>query len=291
MNALVECLEEIDYWFARTSRGYQMGQHRSMTPGAGFTVKGYDTLCDRPDFSRIDWIQTILSGSKIPLVKVVEQKSAITMVIMVDVSASMGIAGWVHKTQELAKFATAMCFSAYKVGDRFSLVAYGDEVEAFFEPRASRAYALEIGEWLWNFSPRATSSKGLKEACDFLPQVPSLVCWLGDFHMSFEAIEECLRDIAETHDVTPMIFWDSAECARLPRWGLAWLRDAESGEERLELFTPARVRAVASDFTIRRGRLISLFRKFDVEPLMVLDAFRPVEVAEFFFRRRGLFDI
>ncbi len=284
-GVLASHIEEIDYFFERLSQDYVAGFHPSAVSGCGFHIKGYDNVFNRSDFPSVDWTATIVSGSRMPLVKILEQKSAITVLVLSDVTASVDFSGSVRKKQEMAKLIACLGFSAYKLGDRFGLIAYGDRIYEFFEPLSSRGYALETAEWLWHLKPSASNNKGVLDALDLLPKKPVLIFWLSDFNLEADLAEKFLTE-CNGHQIVPIVFWDSAEFDRVPDWGLAWLKDPETGETRPELLWPGRRKEFKTAFENRRLKLESLFKDFGIEPIFVLDELKPSQIAEFFLKRR-----
>jgi len=286
-DVLAAYIKEIDYYFELLSKDYTPGLHPSLTKGGGFRINGYQSIFDNPDFPNVDWTASVIAGSRVPLVKTVEQKSAINVICVVDVTASMSFSGTVTKIREIAKFVASIGFSSYRVGDRFGLVAYGDSVVSYFEPMMARSYSLEIAEWLWTFTPTASGSRGLMEALDYLPKKPSLVFWLSDFILPREAVKRFLTAAGEEYDVVPVVFWDSAEFDNIVNWGLAWLIDPETKERRRELFTPRRREELKTAFQERRRELYDVFRTWNIDPIFAVDHFKPRDIAAFFLKRAG----
>jgi len=287
-NNLARYAEEIEYDFERLAKDYKAGQHKSSVVGSGFRVKGFESIFDRPDFSQVDWNSTVVSGSRTPLVKIVDQKSSITVVGIVDATASMSFSGTVEKFGEIAKFVVSLGYSAYKIGDKFSVIAYGNKVIGYFEPMTYKNYSLEIGEWLEELVPEESGSEGLTEALDYLPrEKPCLVFWLSDFNKKPEVLANFLDMTVGVHHIVPVIFWDSAEYNNLPKWGLAHLRDPETGEVRPEFLTPWRQREIKEAFENRRSELAALMAGYGVEPIFVLDKFEPAAVTNFFLEHRS----
>lgn len=285
-NNLWRHIQEIDYIFKKLSRDYAVGHHPSALSGSGFIVREYQSIFDRPDFANIDWLASAFSGSRLPLVKVVEQKSAIAVTALVDISASMGFSGVARKKDEVCKLIAALGFSSYKIGDRFSLIAYGKGIAVYFEPRTSRTHFLSAAEWVDGYEPSDANGGGLMSAGDYLPARPGLVFWLSDFNFDLKIAERFLSENCETHDIIPIVFWDSAEFEKMPNWGLAWLRDPETGTVRPELFTPGRKREIKSAFEKRRLKLEEIFRQSGVDPIFVVDKLSIRKIEEYFLKRR-----
>lgn len=285
-DELIAAIEEIEYSFEKLSRDYQPGQHASAVAGSGFHIKGYRTLFEHPEFDHIDWNATALAGSRMPLVKILEQKSAITVMCVVDMTGSSGFSGVVEKSHEMAKCVVSLGFSAYKIGDRFGCIVYRDRVEEVFEPRMSRTYSLEIGEWLWDLEPRGSiSDDAFLEVLGQVPERPLLFIWISDFYYSSASIKKMLHE-CEEYDVVPMVFIDSAEYHNLPSWGIGWLKDPETGEVRQEVFTPQRHKEFESAGARHCKELIRIFKEYDRVPYVTTNKVSASMITEFFIQRR-----
>src|SRR4029077_21135885 len=136
----------------------------------------------------------------------------------------------------------------------------------------TRAAAQEISARLRAFEPVRAGATALGEAAAGLPPRRSLVFLLSDFYLPFELIDEVLGRLAH-HEVVPVVLRDSAEL-ELPAFGLARLRDAESGierslilrkalAERLRESSRAHDRALARHFAVAGTRPITLIDRFD----------------------------
>ena len=122
------------------------------------------------------------------------------------------------------------------------------------------------------FEPRSDGVPALREAAAALPVRRALVFVISDFYLPLDLLDEVLGHLTH-HDIVPVVLRDSAELD-LPGFGLARVRDAESGAERSLLARPSlaeRLRArsrehdriLARHFAVAGARPITLVDRFD----------------------------
>jgi len=70
-------------------------------------------------------------------------------------------------------------------------------------------------------------ASALTQAVEHMRKKRALVFLLSDFHFEEQFMLAALNSLA-THDVVPLVLWDSAEYQDMPEWGWARVRDMES---------------------------------------------------------------
>jgi hypothetical protein len=98
------------------------GAHRGRLSGAGGLFRDLVSLLEHPDPRRIDLRASARDPFEQLYVRRFEQKTAITVFALVDVSASMGFAGNMRKL-EVAAAICAGSSSARRTGDKFPRAA------------------------------------------------------------------------------------------------------------------------------------------------------------------------
>ena len=83
-------LDSFSYHINWKSRGHHPGQHKSGQRGMGMEFAGHSNLLDYPDPRRIDIRQTIRDPLEQVHVRIFNQRSATPVMIMADLSSSMG---------------------------------------------------------------------------------------------------------------------------------------------------------------------------------------------------------
>lgn len=279
-------LERVEYCLTSASTGHLPGHHRGTFYGTAGKLKGFASLLHRMDPRNIDPVATRRALSPVPLVRLYESRVAITVAVLVDLSGSMGFEGRGRKLAEAARLCACLAYSAWRLGDRFTLVGFGDRVELHFPPRHSAEYAWEVGEAIGGHRPTARGVGGLERAMTLLPRRRSLVFLVSDFHFDLDALERALA-VARRHDVVLTVLWDDAEREALPGAGWTELFDPESGarvRRWLRRGLAARLRAA---FDARRTELERTAHRAGAETLLLRTPFDPLPLVHFFATRRG----
>jgi hypothetical protein len=214
-----------------------------------------------------------------------EQRSAIRVFLVADVSRSMDFQGVYPKLAVIADFIQALAISAYRSGDALAVVS----AEAQLRPELclplarSPGPAFRLAARMRSAHAGGSGCRGLIRAVREVVGPRSLVFLLSDFHLPLSSVREILAGLAR-HDVVPVILWDAAE--EFPRQrGIARLEDLESGTRQLLVLRPALVARISENFQRRRESLVALFRKCGREPLLLNAGFAADRVTQYFLGR------
>ena len=266
--------------------GYRPGHHPSRRSGGGFEFKGYAPLLAAPDARRVDIYASLRNPFEQWVVRVYHQKSSVPVWLVADLSASMGFAGTVRKLHLLADFTASLGYSAYRTGDPFGFIGCDAEVRADFllAPTHAKGAGMEMARRLRAFAPAGGTARGLARAKEYIGRQRSLAFLASDFHFPVATLQEILATLGR-HDVVPVVLWDTAEFARLPRFGIGYIRDSESGRRRTVLMRQALREQIAARYAARRRELERAFVPYGREPLFMIDRFRVDQLTRYFFSR------
>ena len=117
------------------------GEYSSVFKGRGMSFAEVREYQYGDDIRGIDWNVTARTGS--PHVKIFEEERELTLVLVVDVSASadFGTRGRM-KSELAAELCGVLAFSAIKNNDKVGLILFSDRIEKFVPPRKGRRHAL-----------------------------------------------------------------------------------------------------------------------------------------------------
>ena len=204
------------------------GEYQSVFKGRGIEFDEVREYQEGDDPRLIDWNVTARMD-RLFVKKFVEERE-LSIVLVVDVSASHGFGSQAMLKRELAaELSCALAMSALQNHDQVGLVMFSDRIERFVSPRKGRGHVNRLVREILNVQPtgRGTDYRG---AVDFLMQVVkhrSVVFFLSDFLGS--GFEKPLRLASMRHDVVPVVLSDPRERS-LPDIGLVRLDDPETGE-------------------------------------------------------------
>lgn len=267
-------------WRAKTS---YPGHHRSHQQGSGFEVRGHTSILRAPDPRRFDTLASLRDPFEELQVRTYNQRSAIAVYAVADLSASMGFEGRSRKLDVLADFVASLGYSAYRAGDRFAFIGCDSHVRSdFFVPLSrARASGPAVASRLRQFAPAGSNSSGLLDAARQLPKLRSLVFLCSDFHFPVSLLQQVLTALA-AHSVIPVVLWDSAEM-EVPPSGIALVQDRENGARRTLWLRPALRDKIEANYLERTETLDKCFVSYGLRPLRLIDRFDPEHVTRYFY--------
>jgi len=270
--------------------GHFPGHHRSRRGDSGFEFRGHASLLDAPDPRRLDLHASLRDPFGHWMVRVYSQRKSIPVVVIADLSASMGFEGVRRKLDVLADFVDSLAWSAWRTGDSFGFIGCDSEVRADFLQPATRVRGVggPLAQRLRVWGPEAAapgvpgrSAQGLLAAQRYLGRQRTLVFLVSDFHLSPHLIGEVLGSLAH-HDVVPVVLWDPAEFVLSATRGLAQVVDPETGHQRLVWWRPALRARWQQHQQARHEALQHVFRARRLKPLFIEGEFDAEAVTRHF---------
>jgi uncharacterized protein (DUF58 family) len=212
------------------------GQYHSVFKGRGMNFDAVREYVPGDEVRAIDWNVTARAGR--PFVKKFVEERELTLLLMVDVSASGDFGSGMQSKRELAaEIASVFAFSAIKNSDKVGLLLFTDRVELFVPPRKGRRHVLRIVRDVLSFEPngRGTDLAHALKFANNISQRRGIVFLLSDFQTPNpgpEAIADlrlALRQVNRRHDLVALPIEDPRERV-LPDLGIIAIEDAESDE-------------------------------------------------------------
>lgn len=202
----------------------------------------------------IDWNVTARFNE--PFVKVFEEERQLTVMLLVDISAS-GMFGTRSqlKRETITELCAVLAFSAVSNNDQIGLILFSDKIEKFIPPKKGKSHILRIIRELINFEPTGKSTD-ISVALKYFTQMvkkKSIAFVLSDF--IDEGFEDALKISSRKHDVVALKVMDKAE-VELPNIGIARFRDLENGNTRWINTSSKRVREKYKQKNIQRNEAI-----------------------------------
>lgn len=262
------------------------GEYHSVFKGQGMAFSEVREYQAGDDVRQLDWNVTARMGH--PFVKVFDEERELTVMLMVDASASGDFGSVDQMKGEIGvELCALLAFSAIQNNDRVGLIVFTDEVEAFIPPKKGRKHVLRVIRELLYFRP-ARSGTDVGRALEYLNRVStrrSVVFVVSDFLAS--GFEAPLKVAARRHDLTAVLLSDPRE-RELPDAGMVELEDAETGEEMLVDTSDAQLREFFQNAVdTERQRRQRLFRSIDVDAVDITTASTYVDPLMRYFKERA----
>ena len=241
------------------------GEYHSAFKGRGMSFAEVREYQPGDDVRDIDWNVTARMNK--PYIKVFEEERELTLMLVVDLSASQRF-GTVDRTQRelAAEICATLAFSALQNNDKIGVIFFTDQVEKFIPPQKGRKHVLYIIRELLNFEPKGKRTD-VTVAMEYLMKVitkRSITFVISDF-LDTRDFSRPLLVAARKHDLVGLRLYDS-RMASLSDVGLLKIVDAETGHEQ---FIDTSSRAVRQQqqawWRTEEQRLDTLFRKNGVD--------------------------
>lgn len=238
----MELLREIRRIEIQTSRlvtEHLSGSYQSAFKGQGIAFAEVRAYEPGDDVRAIDWNVTARTG--IPHIKLFTEEREVTVMLLVDMSASLDLGTREYDKRHLvARLAATFAFSATSNNDRVGLIGFTDRVEVFVPPRSGRKHVLSVLSRVLQHEPehRGTDPATALEYLARLAKgqgvallVSDFVDALGDGDSAVDAartrrFEHALKIARRRHEIIPIRVEDPLEL-ELPALGIVTVEDLE----------------------------------------------------------------
>ncbi|MBM4059595.1 MAG: DUF58 domain-containing protein [Planctomycetes bacterium] len=289
----------------RTVTDVMAGGYSSVFRGAGIEFDEVREFAEGDELRSVDWNVTARTGR--PFVKKFVEERELTVLFLLDASASMGFGTSPPGSPRRAVATTAalfvgiVAFAAARNNDKAGLITFTDRIERYVPAKKGRNHVLRlIREACEPVRPGAGTDLAL--ALDYAGRVQrrrAIVFVVGDFLARDLDGPDCrkqLRMLAQRHDVIAVRVRDplaagldrgSGDVAELPRVGLLHLADPETARTVVVDTGSARVRReLARRWRQERQQWLDLCRATKVDLLDVPTAGSVADPLVRFFRMR-----
>jgi uncharacterized protein (DUF58 family) len=213
------------------------GQYHSVFKGRGMDFEEVREYLPGDEVRTIDWNVTARTGR--PFVKKFTEERELTLLLLVDLSASGSFGSGARSKRELAaEVASVLAFSAIRNNDKVGLVLFTDRVEKFIPPAKGKSHVLRVVREILFFEPEHTGTD-LVAAIEFANRVVrrrAVTFLISDFLLPGwesglpDAVKRALGLVNRRHDLVALATTDPRE-RELPDVGFVTLEDAETGEQ------------------------------------------------------------
>lgn len=276
-------IEEFHYTIPWRATSPHPGAHASRLQGGSEEFAGLVPFAANPNPRHLDIRASLNDPFGQLSVRSFRQSSNIPVVVIADLSASMGFSGRGDKAELLARFTASAAWSAYRHGDRFGFIGGAEALDEdlFIPPRLHKGGLPELYERLRDYPRSGRDMTGLLAAAERLGKQRTLVFLVSDCHFPLERLDALLATLTR-HDVVPIVIWDSAEYERLPAWGLVLIEDAETGTRRRLLMRPRLREKFRDRYRQRHAALAQVFRQRGRSPFFLIDRFDADALTRYF---------
>lgn len=247
-------LLRLDWNVIRKLDGLLQGDYRSLFYGFGVDFADLREYQPEDDIRYIDW--NVTARMDAPYVRQYLEDREITAWFLLDMSPSMDFGATqagLEKRNMLIDFTTVLARLLTRHGNRIGAIMFGDRIQHTVPARSGRVHVLRlINDMLRQPRMPRSNMTNLKTLFDgALNSIKrrSLIFVISDF-ISEPGWQDSLSLLARRHEVLAIRLHDPRETV-LPDVGMAWMQDAETGEQ---LFVDTHDKKFRSRFAEAAGK-------------------------------------
>ena len=226
---IVKKVKQIEIRTRKRTENTLMGQYHSAFKGQGMTFAEVRPYQSGDDIRRIDWNKT--ARFKEPYVKVMEEERELTMMLLVDISASMNYGTKIELKRDLvAEICASLGFSASGNNDKVGLILFADKVYKVIPPQKGKKHILAIISTILTAN-YVEAEANVDVALEYMMHVfkkKSLAFLFSDFSDEFD--DKLLKIASKKHQLLGLRIYDEKD-NEIPDVGYAFFRDIETGKQ------------------------------------------------------------
>jgi len=228
MNAssLLKKVRKIEIKSKGLSNHIFAGEYHTAFKGTGMAFSEVREYQSGDDIRSIDW--NVTARYNTPFVKIFEEEREMTVMLLIDVSASGDFGTNKQYKKDLAtEIAAVLAFSAIKNNDKVGVIFFSDRIEKFIIPKKGKSHILRIIREIVSLKP---DSKGtdVSMALEYFNSVikkRSICFLLSDFTST--PFSKPLKIASKKHDIVGVRIHDKRE-SEMPNIGLVPMQDMET---------------------------------------------------------------
>jgi uncharacterized protein (DUF58 family) len=227
-SELLRKVRKIEIKTRRLSQDLFSGEYHSAFKGRGMSFSEVREYTPGDDIRSIDW--NVTARFNHPYVKVFEEERELTVMLLVDVSASEQFGTRKQLKQDMiTELCAVLAFSSIQNNDKIGVIFFTDKIEKFIPPKKGKSHILHIIRELIQFTPESKKTN-ISEALRYFTNAikkKSIAFVISDF-IDTDFLD-AMKIASGRHDIVGLRIYDKRE-KELPNMGLVKFQDAETGK-------------------------------------------------------------
>ena len=282
---IIKRVKELEIISKKITTHFFTGEYHSAFKGKGMRFREVREYSHGDDVRFIDW--NVSARYAHPYTKVFEEERELTVILLIDISAS-SFFGTIHENKKdlLTEIGAIITFSAINNNDKVGVIFFSDKVEQYIPPKKGKEHALYIVRELLTARPKRNGTN-IREALNFFSKSnhqKSIAFVMSDF--IDENYEHALRVLGNRHDLIGLKVYDKMD-SQLPDIGMIKVQDMESGKATWLNTSDSMVRYKYHQNFIDQSSLTkTIFKKAGAQLLHIRTDEDYVKILQQFFTRR-----
>lgn len=227
---LMQRVRRIEIKTRALSNNIFAGEYHSAFKGRGMSFAEVQEYQPGDDVRDIDW--NVSARFDRTYVKVYEEERELTVMLLIDISASLEFgSSQLSQREQLTEIAATLAFSAMRNNDKIGALFFSDNVELYIPPAKGKGHILRIIRELLTISPKGRGTN-IGAGLEYFLRVmrkKSVAFLMSDF-LDQEDYTTLLKRANKKHDLVAVQVYDE-RMTHLPNVGWMKLEDAETGHQ------------------------------------------------------------
>lgn len=282
---IIKKVKELEIISKKITTHLFTGEYHSAFKGKGMRFREVREYYHGDDVRFIDW--NVSARYAHPFTKVFEEERELTVILLIDVSASSLFGTLKQRKRDLiTEVGAVLTFSAINNNDKVGVIFFSDKIEKYIPPKKGKEHALFIVRELLTSTPKRTGTN-ISEALKFFQRSnrqKSIAFIMSDF--IDENYEQGLRVMGTRHDVIGLKVYDKMD-SQLPDIGMVKVQDLETQKMQWLDTSDAMIRhSYHQNFIDLSTKSQNIFKKAGGDLLHIRTDDDYVKILQKFFLRR-----
>ncbi len=285
VSEIVQKVKELEIISRKLTTHMFTGEYHSAFKGRGMSFREVREYDIGDDIRFIDW--NVSARYSHPFTKVFEEERELTVILMVDISAS-SLFGTINQQKKdmIVEIGAVLTFSAINNDDKVGVIFFSDKIEQYIPPKKGKKHALYIVRELLTAQAKRKGTN-LSEAFKFFNKMSyhkNIGFVMSDFLDN--NYEDNLKVMGRKHDVIGLKVYDKMDM-QLPEVGMLQVQDLETGKTRWIDTSNAMVRYNYQQNFLEQSELCkNIFKKAGADLLHIRTDEDYVKILQQFFIKR-----
>lgn len=262
------------------------GEYHSAFKGRGMSFSEVREYAYGDDVRSIDW--NVTARLNTPHIKVFEEERELTLMLLVDISASSLFGtNKQSKRDMITEICAVLSFSAMTNNDKVGVLFFSDKIERYIPPKKGKSHILFIIRELLSMEPHQNAQTDINIALKYLNNIMkkrAITFLLSDFYS--ESYKDGLNVAGKRHDLIGINIYDKRD-KELPNVGLVNMEDYETKQQQWIDTSNANVRAeYEKHFLAHEKTTKDIFKKSGSEFISIRTDEDYVKKLQVFFKSR-----
>ena len=286
ISVLLKKVRKIEIKTKGLSNHLFSGEYHTAFKGRGMSFSEVREYAFGDDVRNIDW--NVTARFKSPFIKVFEEERELTMMLLVDISAS-SLFGTHRQTKRdlITELCAVLSFSAINNNDKVGVLFFSDKIERYIPPKKGRSHILFIIRELLTLQPHAAAQTNINEALKFLNTVlkKRTICFLLSDFISPDYTSS-IQIASKRHDLIGIHVFDASDTT-LPNVGVVQIQDIETKQHQwIDTSSPMIIKAYQQQFALRQQQTKEAFLKSGAQLVNISTEDDYVKKLHLFFKSR-----